>query len=794
MLFKNMLLGLIKKHKVLFSAMTFVSALTIGFASGLLSSYYSFEQNSNKYVEEYPYPDMEFELNGLGDESKIENALKNNEGVEKIELSLQAQIGTSLGETHLLLRSINDDSYVKYYSYTDEQYNEEYPNIHINIQYAQNNNIKVGDYIVLTLPEDNDYKLRCNVSKIITSSSLTVFDLYHIIPVDKTDYGYCLINKSELKRAAEKFIPEEIREKYTNKTNRLIIKVKDGYSKKEVYDKCSDSLATLLKEDNIEVSYSRYYVSANPYEDNIGQLWSISFLIPLVFIVIALILIFLFMFQIVRSDTRDIGILNALGIRKKTICSIFVILSIAIGIIASLLGLGVGALVGSVFYNLFADILTLPIKHFLINLPSLFISIGVVIAILILASVSTFLIIKKISPIEVMVNKANRYKQLSKPIEKLTKNSSINTKLTINTIHKNISRFGFAVFTVALVYTIIFTALNFRASVNYSINQTYATNNFDAQVYKMDDEVSADDFYKDIKSIKEYVERVESSVVTQVIYYNGDKTSKQRLIGLKPDHKLFKLPDANGNECKIEEDGLILESELAKYLDVKIGDTVYLNNTIPIKLTGIYKLSAIKFGYVSYDTAQKITTENNLSHIDCALVRLKDKDDQNRFKHEIYWNMHYNVHTIFVDKFLGSNFEGFEAVSAASLIIIIFSILIALIVTTFMGLTILNEQTRKFSIMRTLGFSVSNISKQILLLTLTYLSIGIIIGIPIAIPVSKFALSITNQLDTTLYFTNLWWLYVLSIALVVLFIAIAHLISIIKVKKWNVVNNLKTRE
>lgn len=792
MLFKSMLLGLIKKHKILFFAMTFISALTIGFASGLLSTYFSFEQNTTNYLKEYSYPDIEYEFNKLEEEEKIINLLKNNEGVEKVEASLQAQLGTLRGEAHLLFRSIDDDSFLKYYSYNEEKYNEEYPNIYLNVQFCTNNNLKAGDTILVTLPENPDEAQRCNVSRIVTSPSLTYFDLHHTLPVDKFDYGYCIINKSELKRSAEKFIPEDIREKYINKTNRLIVKVKDNYNKNDVYNKCTNSLKECLKEDDAKISYSRCYTTINPYDSNLDQLWNIAFLIPLVFVVITLILISLFMFQIVRNDVREIGILNAIGISKITICGIFVILSITIGILSSLIGLGISAIVGYTFYNLCTSLFNMPFGGFLLNAPSLFISLGVIIAILVLASAATFLIIKKVSPIEVMINKANRYKPLPKSIEKLTKNSSVNTKLTVNTVHKNLSRFILSIFTVSLVYTIVFTALNFRTSINHSINQTYAVNNFDAQVYKLDDSVDEKTFLDDIKSI-DYVKKAESTVAANVSYRNGNKTFSQRMIGLAPDRELFKFTDSDGNECKIEDDGLIIESEYAKYLNAKIGDTIYINSKIPLKLTAICKLSSIKFGYTSYKTAKKIFTKNDITYIDCALVKIRDQKYQ-EFTHKVQMNIHYDVHTVFINKYLGTNFEGFEVVNVASLIIIMFAILIALVVTALMGLTILNEQKRKFSIMRTLGFDVSSISKQVLIQTLNYFFLGIIIGIPIAIPISKFALTLTNQLDTTLYFTNYWWLYILSIVLVALFITISHIILTIKVKKWNIVDNLKTRE
>lgn len=796
MVVRNMLFGLIKKRKVLFFSMILVTALAICFGVTFLSTLNDYQKYSEQYINNYGIPDVTLELSGYVEAEDIKKPLSNIIGIEKYETSAQIMTQTKVNDRaiQLLIRSYDSDSFIKFYTEGEPNFNEDLVNVSINKQFATANKLKVGSNFVLS-SELEKYDLIANVSSIYLTPELTTYSLAHKIPVDNYDYGIVCISKTEIDRLIDKYVEQPLPFPASTITNRIIIKTVEGADHGAIRDKATKAINSAIKKYGYKVSYNETKEGNASYRElhnNYTQLHIVCEVVPSVFVFIAFILIFMLLFQIIRGMLKEFGIMNALGINKRSILLLVICFSLLMTLISIAVGvaLSVGATIG--FYALCQNLFYIPIGFGFLSLQPILLFSGIVIAISLLASCATMLVIRKISPKDAMTNNASKYKPLPKPIVKITEKGSINTKLTINSIHKNVQRFIISITTAVLVYAITFASFNYHFVIDRAIKETYSFTNYDVDVYGLTENVTDLDMQSDIMEF-ESVSYSEPHIVSHATAIFNTKKEGTDIYGFIPDHKFIPLFDKDGNECPLVDDEVVIEQKFADKLGVVVGDTIYLNGYI--KVSGIYKLSTIKAAFMTRSTLEKLLKKNkNMEKAYCVFANLTDTSKENQFLNELSFGLEYQTHAVFSEKFLESNFALFQAVQIASIVCIVFSLLIGLIVFLIMNQGSFNDQMRMFSILCTVGFDSRDVSKLFLNQNILSSILGFAIGIPIGIPLAKYVISLSDSLTMSLSFSHIWWIYLVSISFILIFIIISQIYVNHKIKKMDIVTNLKTRE
>ena len=362
----------IKRFISIFIALVFISALSAGIFNAFLSAKEHLVNDSSRFFNEYGYVDEQISLKL--DEREEYMDLYEMEGVASIDMRLT--IGVHLQKmdgkiinSKVITYSDNDNELMKRYIVSEIPRREKEYNIAISDKFAQSNNFKVGDQVKLTLS---------SVSHVFYINAIfdTVEGIYPnfnpYIWTDDYDFGYVYFLESDLSAFIKEYAPKiatlmlfdiNLRTVFQNMmsstnlapinlnnigddfassiVNEILIKNAPGYSEDYMKEKLDEYFEnkgvepiSILKGDDTP---SRKYM--NSVDHQLG----VSFIfLPVFFYVIIAILIALFIGQIIRQTTRNIGIMLSNGVSRKEIILLLLSFSLLIAFIAVLISIPVG--------------------------------------------------------------------------------------------------------------------------------------------------------------------------------------------------------------------------------------------------------------------------------------------------------------------------------------------------------------------------------------------------------------------------------------------------------------------
>ena len=128
------------------------------------------------------------------------------------------------------------------------------------------------------------------------------------------------------------------------------------------------------------------------------------------------------------------------------------------------------------------------------------------------------------------------------------------------------------------------------------------------------------------------------------------------------------------------------------------------------------------------------------------------------------------------------------------IVFIVFSIGLGVLIVSLMMQTSLIEQKRDLCIMRSVGFSMSQISGIWSFVTIIQFIVSMAVSIPLSFLATKIFLGFTNnKVAMVLSYANFWHA-LMTLALVAFFLLFAHFFCMSIVKRWNIAENTKSRE
>ena len=785
MLIKNMLFALIKKCKVLFLAMCFVSALGITMSGSFISSSYSFESNAETFINDYGLPDVDILLNEPMEKTKTLTYLQNVDGIDAVEMRYQLFANLKVNDRPITLnvKTYRDDSFIKFYTHAKNNSPVGITDIIVNRTFADNNHLVIGDVITLTVPVI-DINLPFHIARIVSTPETIFYQLNEMGITDKYYFGYSYVSAEAFAEAIPRI--DEL-------ANEVVIKTKSGYDRAKI----RNAIVKKMQDDNVAISYSfeRENSPTVLYLERITtQMWQVSFIVPAIFLAITFILIFLFLIQIIRGLLKEIGIMNALGITKKEITLLLFSFTNTMVAISSIFGIAFSFILTRILHNMFAINYCVPLGSGLPNAGVLAIIIAVLLVICSASVLVTMFMIRKVSPKDAIANNAGQFKPLPGFINRIVNKRSTLFKLNANMIHKNFMSVIVSIIVIAFSYITIYGAVNYYQSSDFLISQLSERYQYDSQVfnlYRTKDEKERENFINTIASLHAVKDYNPFSMCKVDISFNNN-VQNVTICGVKENRReLIKIPDAKHKDCEVKKDSIILEELTAKKLGVKIGEKITIGR-FSFVVNAISSQAFSKQQYMEYDTfintMKDISVDGSI--LDTVLVNVYNEID---FLNQLS-KVDLSIYNIFTSRYVSTITAGIKTVQLAAVVIAGFAIIIGFAVILIMGRASLAEQTRKLSILRTLGFKHKEMSLLVLIQYAIFFVVGIIIAIPSGIFFAKFLLNVGSSNVMTMYFTNSWWIYLFALVLIIIYILIAHLCTSITMKRWNIVENIKTRE
>ena len=573
-------------------------------------------------------------------------------------------------------------------------------------------------------------------------------------------------------------------ESYDQMCNQLLVYFKDGSDKSAELQKLRD----ILEQEEVEIKSSYTNEESAVYKrinDNLKTIETMSVLMPTIFFVIILIVVFLFMSLIIKQSRREIGILRALGFTKGDIRLLFCGVDLAASLVSILLGLLIGYFLMRYVGDYYADFFPLPFIRFRYD----WVMFGFAAVLTIAAGQLSTLIstnsMSRIHPSEAMSRPVPENTEIPAFMKKLTANTSPMTKFSIITLFRNKMRFVFSVVCIAASVMMIFSSFAFISSKNCMLNQLYGDRiKYDCQIFFLE-EPSADFMEKlgglgiaeDIQKVPFYQKNIE---------FDG-KSEKAVINCIDPETELIGVFDSRGRKLEVPESGLVIEKHTAELLGADVGDEVAIDGK-SFSVSQISDQSVNRFQYMSFDS----TTQLGEPLLYSVICNIDEANEQELLSFLIESeNYQYVIFTRLAYKGLEKIFRTYDF---AAMIIVGFAVTIGLIIVINTAQTNLLEKKRELCVLRTLGFQHSEISRKWFVQSFLQFIFSFVIGLPLGITIAKFGLEKLGNADREYVFANSINEYLFTILIVFAYVVVSHFIAMASMKRWDLVENVKDKE
>jgi ABC-type antimicrobial peptide transport system permease subunit len=570
--------------------------------------------------------------------------------------------------------------------------------------------------------------------------------------------------------------------------NQYLLKLKDDRDidslKKQIQEKYSTK-----EEDNLYYVTSRtqmpFYMTI--YND-VKQARQFTFVFPMVFFLVAVLVILTTISQIVLKDRNQIGTLKAIGVSKKYIYGLYISLTMMLVLISTIIGEIIGPLlIPSILGKKYQIIYTLPDRIY--NFPVLY-CILTALVFLLVAGVVTYLVCRKevsLKPTESMRPKVVEIKTKEKNNEPKKKTAGFfSYKMAFRNIWMNKAKSLMVIIGVMGCTALLLCGFGIEDTVYYGIDH-------DCEVFRAEDltltfssSKSREDIENDLYSI-DGISYVESSVSSTTTLRMDDGTQENTTIRIIPD-------SAKLNKVEFPQDGIAVSDKVARKLNISVGQNItFTYNSVEYegKVNAIY--SAFFYnGIILHENSSVFGSSLSFVY-SSAGVNVKDDADVNAVKEKLL-SLSYvsdcKTQKDWSDK-ISQTMSGVLVMTTA---VKVFAILLGVVVLYNLTLMNFRERSRDIATLKVLGFNKIEILKSLIVESMTLTLIGVLFGLALGYPF-MLAVMKTNIVELVDYLYHIFFKsFIYSFLLT---FGVALLINIVlsfRIKKIQMIESLKSVE
>lgn len=781
MLIKMKLLPLLKHNLKTFCYMSLILSMGIFVLTGLGTAYVTLSDTFDNYYEDYRTADISLFTTMAG--SAPIGQLKRESGIKDVNKRLSLNMLLEKEDKRGINCSViglQQDPSVNEIYFLEKIPKKEAGKTYVYLErdFFQNNKFSIGDTLYVYI---NGKKKSLTIGGYVGSPECAVVTRDTPFSFDSYDYGIIYMDYDQLIELSG--LPKD-------SYNQLLIKTADENTDDD--DKLLlDTLKTAEYLPEIQYSYVR---QDSPYKDKIDTtlkpLKQMSFIFPGLLFSLTLLVLYLFLYQIIMDQKKEIGIFRALGASVYSIAGLYSIFALLVSAVGLILGIGSGILLSVRLSQLYADLYILPKIYWKTDWQS----IGIAIFLAVFIGQTTILLaiknIIKERPVELMgLHKAGR--TVTKRMRYLSR--CIKNEIMLVCMHsvlRNKKRTALAMLTILLASAIMMISMSLYNASNHIRDYTFEKQLlYDCQVKTKEwiNQDKLDTYMKNAEGINQYEP---SMLETALINYHG-KEQKVTINGISTESIMVSLVNDKLKTIDVEKNGIVLDQHTAGQLGVTIGDKVEILGK-EIQVTGISFQASSYIQYCSYQTFNRIF-ERGGDSFNLIFADMEDKEAETECYEEFKdW-----------DSFDFIVFKEIQKKGADRMISLYYSSVYAMVIFAFLsGMLIIynisviniNERIYDFCILRTLGASSADIIKisftEQILLNILPVAAGTLLG-------SLAGTMVFKLFDSKIFsFKNMNTIttYAFIGFLAFTFICIGYLGAAVKIRKANLAESLKDRE
>ena len=533
-----------------------------------------------------------------------------------------------------------------------------------------------------------------------------------IVPI-RSDYGFAFLS--------DKAFPKEVPISYTE----LMVKADEG---------SRDSLEEAIDQ-ALEGRYSVYIARENlrsymQFNEEMKEHKAIGQIFPIVFLAVAVLTIVTTMSRIVNNQRIQIGVLKAIGFKRKRILFHYVSYGLWVSLVGAILGVMIGPLVlPYLFYYSMQSVYTIPEWQSVIPV-SVFYMVLATILVCTLASYLTCRNVLECTPAQSLRPKAPKsVKHSILDRTRLWTRLSFHSQWNLRDVIRCKGRSAMAIVGILGCSALLICGFGLQDTMDHIVTWNYEViNHYETQLDILDTitEEQIDRILQEVDGEVAYEGKVELKV-------NGKKKSGEIMV-LEENMSLIQFVDEKRNIIKLPKNQLSISYKMAENLGVKVGDEISWH------LYGEEKWNSTKIGEI-YRTpfTQGITMYQSLyeklgysyrpSMIVSALSDVKDRfteDEEGISKISDKEELVKSYRTLA------------RAMDVMVYTLMIAAIILAVVVIYNLGVLSFTERQRELSTLKVMGFKTKKLRRLLLTQNIWLTVIGILPGIPIGIWILRY--------------------------------------------------------
>ena len=769
-----------------FISVLIVVVIGVMFYSGINSTFMNLTDASNKYYTEYRLGDIWLSFTKAPED--IERKVKTLPFVKMATGRIVQDVNTSISGDNAVLRLITlpdekkdivNDIFIKSGKYFDNSQDNQ---CLLEDSFFKANNLKTGNYIYPII-NGNMVKLKVKGSVINPEYVYAVKDSSELV-ADSKKFGVVYIKKSFGKSVLG----------FNSSINNLSITVKDGTDIEAAKDDLEKFLkgfaVTGINDRDAQLSYKTVSEKMKGF-----QSFGAGF--PVIFFIVAAVIIYITMGRMVENQRTQIGVLKAFGFNNLQILIHYLSYSAFIAILGSIIGAVFGVFLAKGFTQLINAYFNFPNTNAHMY-PGLVIPASLLtLFFCLLAGYNSCKKVFRIMPSEAMRSKApsTGRKILIERINIVWKSLSFSWKIILRNIARYKKRALLTSTGIIFATVIMVFALGEKSSVDYLINQQYSNiQNYDIKI-SFSKFLSLDELNY-IKSIP-HVVKIEPLVETGVEISNGWRKKDVSFTALVNSPGMYKVTDTNGSPVEIPSKGILIPQKLASALGAKPGDTVYLKSFLPgrdkkeIPVKGIITQYLGTSAYGDLDSAAFLLGSGKVAN--SAVIDIDDPKSEKEVLNDL--KKITSIRSVQSKSDSQNNLiANMSAItSELGVMILLASVLSIAVVYNISAINIFERQ-RELATLKVLGFKDNEVKRLIFNENYIITAFGTLLGLPAGQWLGSSMMASYQTDAYTIPFITSTNTFIIAALLTLLFTYIANLTLRNKIKDISMVEVLKSNE
>ena len=549
------------------------------------------------------------------------------------------------------------------------------------------------------------------------------------------------------------------------------------------FDGTPETFGDLLSE-KLDGKYNSFvekseHSSVSQFSEEMDQHQMMAGIFPVVFILIAMLILLTTMTRIIAHQRTQIGILKACGFKDKTIMFHYISYGFWLVLAGSVLGLIIGPMtLPKLFYPSMSSTYILPSWTPSWSMDFVYVALAMVI----MSVLVSYYAVKSIfneKPADTIRPKVPKVSS-SGLIEKLGffKHLSFNTRWNYRDAKRNKFRALMTIIGVIGCTALLVSAFGMYDGMNdlkeWEFNQI---NHYDSKLV-IDDEAS-------ISEIDDVADEVDGDKIMEgAIEIESGSVKKSGSLLVLNHTDLVTPTDYDWNKIEIRDDEVSISQKMADMLDVNVGDTIKWH------IMGSDKWIKTKIDKIHADPTSQglIMSTDKLEDLDLNYTPTSIVTAQHVDKN------YSAIKTANSMKDMTSSWDELtEAMWLLIYILIFFASLLAIVVLYNLGLLSFTEIEREIATLKVLGFKTGSLRKLLLTQNLWFTTIGFLLGIPVGYYILKIMWESSGDSFYILPSISLANLIITAIITFALSIFVNLMFSR-KIKKLDMVESLKSAE